>query len=59
MAKDPVPPTLESAVKAELDARFGNKKKAGIGSILAVLIPILTEVIQAWLASRSASTPKK
>jgi len=59
-----MPPTaktsddLAKAVNAALDAQFGGKKKSSIGGILAVLMPIIVQIIQAWLESKQAKPAK-
>lgn len=59
-----MPPTaktsddLNKAVTAALDEQFGGKKKASIGGILAVLMPIIMQIIQAWLESKQAKPSK-
>lgn len=52
------PDDLTKAVNAALDAQFGGKKKASIGGILAALMPIIMQIIQAWLESKQAKPAK-
>lgn len=52
------PDDLTKAVTAALDAQFGGRKKASIGGILAVLMPIIMQIIQAWLESKQAKPAK-